>query len=171
VYAPAARYSLQVELDQPPRVILLTPSGDEKATTEKQLEISFRAKDDYGLAAARIVYTVENREATGKEQYRAIPPFKDCPLEVSVEKYRWRVRESIPDLAPGDVVRYAVEVFDNRPGTPGVARSESRRMNILSVQEYARLILEERNRLLFRLNQVYDEERRAANVLDKLHRE
>ena len=169
VYTPAAHYCLQVEPDRPPRVLLVAPSRDEKITVQKQLEISFRATDDNGLSAARIVFTVENRGATAAaEQYHEIPCFKNCPREANVEKYRWTLRKSLPDLMPGDVVRCAVEVLDNRPGTPGVARSESRRLTVLSPQEYAKMFLEERNRLLFRLNQVYDEERRAAGAVERL---
>lgn len=174
VYSPPARHTIKVLPDRPPRVLLTAPTRDLNATVQKQLDISFNAKDDYGLKSARIVYAVENRDSeAGEEAYQEIPldAKEGLPLEVKIERYRWDVRQSIPDLAPGDTVRYAIEVRDNRPRMAGVVRSDSRRLKILTVQEYARFLLEERNRLLFRLKQVYDEERQAAGIVERLKEE
>ncbi len=172
-YAPAAQYTLQVVPDRPPRVALTAPSRDLKGTIQKGLAVRVTVKDDYGLAAARIVYSVEGDPSTGEG---AIPEtrapittaaFDKQPLETTVA-FTWKVVDSVPDLKPGDVLRYAVEVTDNRPGTPWTTRSEMRRLIVVTPGEYVRYVAEQRARLLARIRELQTEEKRAAEAVEEL---
>ncbi len=171
VYAPGVRYSVQVVPDRSPRVDLISPTRDEKATVEKELEIVFTAKDDYGLSSVRLVYVVESKDSpgtSGPEQFVPIRTFAGAALEAR-ETFQWPVQKTIADLKPGYVIRYAVEVFDNREGQAGATRSEPpRRLSVVSPEEYLRLVMEERNRLLSRIKELHAKEKLAAEAVGEL---
>ncbi|MCE9545960.1 MAG: DUF4175 domain-containing protein [Planctomycetia bacterium] len=172
VFAPATRYLVRVVPDRPPRVSLIAPTRDDKATVRKELNLVFSAKDDYGLSTARLVYAVDRRQSASgdapAEQFIPIATYRDQPRDVTGAKFHWSVAESIPDLKPGEVVQYAVEVQDNRPGSPGKTRSESRRLIIVTKEEYVRLFNEERNRLYSRIKELHGEETRAVDAVRDL---
>ena len=134
--------------------------------------MAFEAEDDHGVAEAWIVYTLEGDGVDSAEEERVAIPLDAggprCEVQAS---HRWDVAESIPDLEPGDVVRFAVEIRDNRPGRPWLTRSEPRRLTVVTIQEYAQFVVEERDRLLRQLKHVYDEERDAVGAVERLRRE
>lgn len=172
VHAPPVRHAIRVEPDSPPSVLLVSPNRDLKATPRKQLDLSFEAEDDHGVDAAWVVYTLEGPAVDEPVEERI-----EIPLDPAASRgtlaatHHWNLLESIPDLEPGDIVRFAVEVRDNRPGRPWLARSESRRLSVVTIQEYAQFVVEERDRLLIQLKQVYDEERDAVGSVDRLRTE
>ncbi len=167
-FQPPARYILKVHPDLPPRVSLLSPTGDAIATVNKKSNIVFDASDDFGLSAARIVYAVENGDGETQESYVNIPLPAREPLEVSHGNFRWTLRQSIPGLSVGDTVRYGVEVQDNRPKVPGVARSEMRRVKIASLEEYGAWVKERLEANLGSVKQIRDEEQQSKEAVDKL---
>lgn len=172
VHAPPTRHSIRVEPDTAPRVLLAKPTRDLKATPRKQVDVAFEAEDDHGVAEAWIVYTLEGDAVESAEEERvAIPLDAGGPKAAVQASHRWDVADSIPDLEPGDVVRFAVEVRDNRPGRPWLTRSEPRRLTVVTIQEYAQFVVEERDRLLRQLKHVYDEERDAVGAVERLRRE
>lgn len=171
VHAPPVRHAIRVEPDASPSVLLAEPSRDLKATPRKQLDVTFEAEDDHGLDAAWIVYTLEGENVDELVEERLEIPLAAAAASPQKTTHRWNLADSIPDLEPGDVVRFAVEVRDNRPGRPWVTRSESRRVTMVTIQEYAQLVLEERDRLLSQLKQVYDEERDAVGSVERLRKE
>ena len=123
-----------------------------------------------GLWKLPIVYVVENR-TPAVEQTRDICVFK-VPPKTAREGMRWQVAGSIPDLQTGDVVKYAVEVVDNRVGSaPGVARSDARRLTIVSPEEFLRMAAEERQRLLGRLKVLHGEETKAMGAVRELDKD
>ena len=150
-YELDVRYRVQVRPDRPPEVEIVYPLVDEKATVRKTLEVAFRARDDYRVAAAFLAWSVNG----GAEQLR---PLKIEPGNEVGATASWTLRESIPRLAEGDTITYAIEVTDNRSavsaqsnraaGTPAPAeakaaaptaqrrRSASRQLAIVSVPEY-----------------------------------
>jgi len=58
------RHFLQVTPDREPRVTLVYPKEDQKATLQGRLTISLRARDDHGIAAARLMYIVNEGKET-----------------------------------------------------------------------------------------------------------
>ena len=169
-FQPPTRYTLKVHPDLPPRVTVLSPTGDTIATVNKKLDIVFDASDDLGLSAARLVYAVENGDGETGESYVNIPLPDREPLEVSHGNFRWTLRQSIPGLAVGDTVRYGVEVQDNRPKVPGVARSDVRRMKIVSLEEYGKWVKLRLEANLGSVKQIRDEELQSKEAVDKLRR-
>ncbi|MFI5378025.1 MAG: DUF4175 family protein [Tepidisphaerales bacterium] len=149
-YTDEVRHGVQVLPDGPPEVEIILPTGDQKATLRKKLDITYTARDDYGIAKVYVAYSINN----GKEvRYPlALPPTTmptTAPARVLFpqgdQRMTWVLRESIPDLKEGDAVTYAIEVEDNYPGSDGPhrARSSERSVNIVSVAEYQQYIFEQ----------------------------
>ena len=174
VYAPAIRYGIQIVPDRRPTVTLLTPTRDEKATARKELDIAFTARDDYGLKTARIVYAIQRPPATkpGDEEVKEIQAFARQPRQARAA-LRWSVGEAIADLRPGDVVHYAVEVLDNRdgPAAAGAGRSQTRRLTVVSAEEYLRMVMERRKQLVEKIKALHGEEQQAGEEVSKLKKD
>lgn len=175
VFAPEVRYSVRVVPDRPPLVALRSPVLEEKATVHKTVELAFTAKDDYGLASARLVYSIHHGPADPQgepEKRQELVTFPEGSLEAA-ESSQWRVLEAIPGLKPGDTVHYAVEVLDKQPAPagPGVARSETCQLTIVSQEEYVQLAMERRRRLLARIKSLHGEERDASDTVQGLLKE
>lgn len=171
-YSPAAQYTIQFAPDRSPRVTMASPSRDFSGTVQKELDIRVTASDDFGLSAAQIVYSVENESTAGKGSIAetTLPikteVLKDQPLEATLS-IKWPLRKAIPDLAPGDVVRYSVEVIDNRPGKPSTSRSETRRIDIVTPAEYVNYVQKQRARLLAQIRELQSVEKKSSETLDE----
>jgi hypothetical protein len=156
-YDDAVHHVIRAIPDAAPRAEILAPTRDAKATIAKRLDLRYRADDDYGVARAAVVYQVND----GPEQRLPARTFDAKRVE---DRWGWTLREAIPNLAEGDAVTFAVEVADNRAGGDGpqVARSQSLRLDIVSVAEYLRYVAEERARLFKDIRDVYEDETEAS---------
>jgi hypothetical protein len=152
--------------DVPPRVELLEPTEDDKATTRRTVALRFHAADDYGLAKAWIAYAL----ADGTEKLFPLEAFTPTPGE---KELAWKLRDTLPDLKEGDVLTFAVEVSDKYAGKDGPhrSRSQARRLYIVSVEEYRQHILEKRKRLRAELEALRGQEKEAATEVDTLLQE
>ena len=150
VYTDDVRHGVQVLPDGPPEVEIILPTSDQKATLRKKLDITYTARDDYGIAKVFVAYSINS----GKEvRYPLTLPPTTAPTTMPAralfpqgdQRMTWVLRESIPDLKEGDTVTYAIEVEDNYPGSEGAhrARSSERSVNIVSVAEYQQYIFEQ----------------------------
>jgi hypothetical protein len=152
-YAPAAQYALQVVTDRSPRVALAMPSRDLTSTRQRVVDLVAKASDDYGLTSAQIVYSVSNESAAGKGGIPEtwLPIQTDAlaanPREATLS-FKWPLLESVPDLAPGDVVLFAVAVTDNKPGKPSTTLSDLRRITIVTPADYVNYVARQRARVL-----------------------
>jgi hypothetical protein len=165
VYDDPVRHTIGVKPDSAPRVDLLEPARDIKATVEKSLALSYRPTDDYGLTAAAIVYSLNDAD----EKRRALPGPGGGKAPRSAV---WRLREDIPGLKPGDVVNFAVEVADNRPkpAGPNVTRSRDRRIEILTREEYLKYVLDQKSVLVGKIERIKAEEKKASDQVKQLER-
>jgi hypothetical protein len=134
--------------------------------------VDFTATDDHGLASARIAYSVTRSGRDATEKTTEIRQFHRTTKSAST-KFKWRPIASIPDLAPGDVIRYTVEALDRRPapGGPGVGRSETRTITVVTREEYLTLANEKRRLLLARIKNLRDEEIQADTQIQALLKE
>ena len=157
VYESAGSYMVNVLPDTPPEVEILEPVRDEKATVRKRLSVTFRARDDYGCAAARLVYAVGD----GPERTWEIAEMSGKTPTKSVQK---KLAELVAGLKEEDVITYCVEVADNRagPSGPNVSRSGKRRVYVVSIAEYLRGILEEQMHWVSEVRELRVEERTAS---------
>lgn len=172
VYASGVRYAVNVVPDAAPRVALLEPARDGKATLRQALDLAYDAKDDFGVTAARVVYRIESAGQPGgggaaQETRVPLREFTNAVTEVR-DQYRWEIQEAVPGLKEGDVLVYAVEVSDSRSPTGNVARSASRRLSVLSPQDYVREAMEKRRELLDRIRKLHAQESDAVEAVGKL---
>lgn len=165
-YQDSLRNQIRVSPDAPPTAEILPPVPDERATVNKTLTLRFRARDDFGLKEAWIVYSVNE----GPEMRRAAGLLNGT---ADAREVQWKPRDSIKDLKEGDLLTFAVEVVDNRVHADGPNRSRTRplRMQFLSAADYLRYVQETRAELFNRLTGVHQEELESSDTVKTLKRE
>ncbi|HUS90831.1 MAG TPA: DUF4175 family protein [Phycisphaerae bacterium] len=163
IYDSPGAYTVHITPDTPPMVEIVEPWEDERATVRKRLTVTYRASDDYGLAEARLVYSVDD----GPEKTWTIGPLSGKTAEPSFEK---RLIELIPNLAVDQTVTYHLEVADNRGDRrgPNVSASRKRRVYVVSIEEYLRSILEEQLRWIAEVEELRGEERQADQQVESM---
>lgn len=157
-------YYMQVAPDRPPRIELTSPRRNLYATLGRRLDLTCRAHDDHGIAEASVIYRVDKLE----EQKAGFPPPQAGGAgEHAVD---WDYRTALPDVAEGQSVAFAVEAVDRYPGANGPhrARSESRRIQFVSREDYLVHIERQKRRLLGRLRTNYREQRQVHELVLKL---
>jgi hypothetical protein len=158
------RYFLQVSADQAPQVEISSPESNLSALLGRKLDLAVRVRDDHGIGSTKILYRVNLRPAKTVELNT---PLKNGEGE---QQLAWDYREALPDLKVGDTVSFIVEVADRYPGPDGphLARSETRRLNFLSRDEYLAQVKRKQDRLLTRVRNVYRQERAAHELVRDL---
>jgi hypothetical protein len=158
------RHFLQVAPDRAPSVDLTSPAGNLFATLERNLDFAFRGRDDHGIGEAAIAYRL-NKAGEVKVALPA-PELSDG----SEQRIDWNYRDALPDLAVGDTVSFAVELADRYPGPDGPhrVRSNARRVQFLSREDYLAQIEKQKRRLLTRIRTIYREERGVHDLVRRL---
>ena len=159
------RHYLQVAPDRAPSVDLTSPAGNLFATLERNLDFAFRARDDHGIGEAFISYRFNK---SGEEKVALpVPKLSDG----SEQQIDWKYREALPDLAVGDTVSFAIELADRYPGADGPhrVRSDARRVQFLSKEDYLKQIEKLKVRLLNRIRTIYREERGVHDLVRHLN--
>ena len=164
VYDEEVQQFLQIDPDLAPEVEILQPLGNETATVRKTVHIKFHAKDDYGVASARIVYWM-NDQPPGEQ--------KPLPLEYkgqAIETYSWTLKNTVPKLKEGDTVHYAIEVADtfDGKGGPHVRRSKPRSLAIVSLNDYQRYVYDRLSVLTEELRRVQEVETEGSRQIKEL---
>lgn len=155
---------LQVAPDRPPRVELTSPDRDIAATLGRKVDLAFRGQDDHGIAESVIAYRVDKTE----EQRVGFTPAK--PVDGTVQAIDWDYRTFLTNLVVGQTISFAVEIADRYPGEDGPhrARSESRRIQFMTREDYLAQIEKQKNRLLAQLRGIYREERSVNELVMRL---
>ena len=158
------RHYLQVAPDRAPSVELTSPAGNLYATLERDLDFAFRGRDDHGIGEAVIFY----RRNKAGEKKAALPAPKLS--DGSEQRIDWNYGDALPDLAVGDTVWFAVELADRYPGADGPhrVRSDARRVQFLSKEDYLAQIEKQKRRLLTRIRTIYREERGVHDLVRRL---
>lgn len=164
VYDEQVQYFLQIDPDLAPEVEIIEPPGNETATVRKTVHIKFHAKDDYGVASARIVYWLTDPPPDER---------KALPLEYAgqaIETYSWALKNTLPKLKEGDTVHYAIEVADTFDGTggPHVRRSKPRSVAIVSLNDYQRYVYDRLSVLTEELRRVHEVETEGSRQIKEL---
>lgn len=155
---------LQVAPDRPPRVELTSPKRNVYATLGRELKLAFRGRDDHGVAECAIAYRVDKTE---EETVVFVP---EQPIDGSEQRIDWDYREVLPDLVVGQSITFAVELTDRYPPPAGPhrARSQTRRIQFLSKEDYLAHVEKQKRRLLSRLRTIYREERDVHGIVMRL---
>jgi len=165
VFASPNNY-LQVAPDRPPRVELTSPERNVYATLGRKLDLAFRGRDDHGVAESLVCYRIDKRE----ENRLPFTPAK--PIDGTEQVIDWDYRSVLTNLVIGQTVAFVVELADSYPGEKGPhrVRSEARRMQFMSMEDYLVQAEKQRQRLLSRLRTTYREERKVHEVVMRLDR-
>lgn len=158
------RHYLEVAPDRTPSVDLTSPAGNLFATLERDLDFAFRVWDDHGIGEAAIAYRLNK---AGEVKVALPAPELSDRSEQGID---WNYREALPDLAVGDTVTFALELADRYPGAEGPhrARSDARRVQFLSREDYLAQIDKQKRRLLTQIRTIYSEERGVHDLVRRL---
>ena len=158
-------YYLQVAPDQAPGVDLTSPDRNLYATIGRKIDLAYRCQDDHGIGEAVIAYRVNK---IGEVKVPIPAPKLSDGNEVRVV---WSYRDALPDLAVGDTLSLAIELADRYPGTQGPhrVRSEGRRVQFLSKEDYLAQIEKEKRRLMAQVRGIYREERGVHELIRNLN--
>jgi len=165
VFASPKNY-LQVAPDRPPRVELTSPRRNLYATLGRKLDLAFRGRDDHGVAESVVCYRVDKTE---EEKVRFTPA---KPIDGAEQIIDWDYRTVLTNLTVGQTVTFVVELADGYPGPKGPhrVRSEARRMQFMSMENYLAQVEKQKKRLLSQLRTIYREERGVHEVVLRLDR-
>lgn len=155
---------LQVAPDHPPSVELTSPKRDVYALLGRKLNLAFRGRDDYGIGESVVTYRVDKTE----EKRVAFTPAN--PIDGTEQVIAWDYRSALTNLAVGQSITFAVELADRcpPPGGPHRVRSEARRIQFMSREDYLAQVEKQKNRLLSRLRTIYREERSVHEEILRL---
>jgi hypothetical protein len=103
-------YTLQTLGDAAPQIRLTAPGADDALTDALRTTVAVRITDDFGFARLRLFWRV----ADGDAGFAPIDlPLSNPRLLDQDVAHDWLLRAAAPTLAPGDVVEYFVQVWDN----------------------------------------------------------
>lgn len=143
--------SLTVTHDLPPEIRIVEPERDGFVSMDFKLKAQFEANDDYGLRTVRI--------------HRGLNGVYSAPKLVNYDTLLRDSRESVDfnfaelGVEPGDVVSLFAEAIDTAP-EPHLARSETVRLMVISVEDY--------NNFLREQSDLADTEAKYEELMDKL---
>ena len=146
-------HKLNLREDIEPRVSLISPVSDIKATSQKKLELLVRASDDYGLSEFAILYRVNGEKSRHRISLGA-PPANDSQKDLLYPRsgtwpLLWNLQNDLPNLSEGDLIEIAVEVTEVAANNESARKALSRTcsVEILSVAEYQSYITTRFNEL------------------------
>lgn len=125
------RFAVRMLQDKPPRVRMKLPGVGSLVTTEAVLPLELNITDDYGLAAAELVCSIERH--AGEERIIALPAFRPGGKQHS-ERIEQAIA-SLPVVANDRITLYArASDFDDVSG-PNVAVSSAVSLRVVSREE------------------------------------
>ena len=122
--------------DRPPRLFVLEPGRDAVATPNIRVPVRVRAEDDY--AVSRVVWLRSHNHSIERP----------CNMKLTLNNGPQSVEASgafeLDQLGvrPGDVIEYYFEAADNYPAGPNVTFSRPFRLEIISQEQYEKVLRE-----------------------------
>jgi len=125
-----------VEPDERPRIWVVEPGKNAVATPEVTVPVRVRAEDDHSVE--RIVWFRSHNQSIERSHDMALK----SGVRGAPGKAEARSALDMADLGvrPGDAIEYFFEAVDNSPRGPNLATSRVFRIEIISVEEYKRLL-------------------------------
>jgi flagellin-specific chaperone FliS len=103
--AHPVQYRIRLIPDKYPEVEILSPTEDLEVSGTEVLNLTYAAKDDFGISSIRLIY-----EVAGKERSIPLKSLKDR-RSTGPELFKWDLASLA--LTAGDRVTYRLEVWDN----------------------------------------------------------
>ncbi len=154
-------FPIKAIVDQSPEVQLHEPTGDMDVTPNAAVRLKISARDDYGVGAVRLPYTMAGRAA------------KSIPVGVGERNRKTLELESIWEITqlrvrPGDTIRYRVEAqdWDNLNG-PHLGKTPDLALHIIDEAEARRRYEESRAEILLQLRELIQEQKGTRADVDR----
>jgi len=105
----ARAYKITAKVDQPPRIQVRFPRGDDEATAIEEVAFGFSIKDDYRLMDYGLQY-----EVAGRDPVRISLKTETARIESAEGEYPMALEDL--GLAAGDFITWTVWAEDGKPG-------------------------------------------------------
>lgn len=105
----ARAYKITAKVDQPPRIQIRFPRGDDEATAIEEMAFGFSIKDDYMLTDYGLQY-----EVAGRDPVRISLVKETARIESAEGEYPMALEDL--GLAAGDFITWTVWAEDGKPG-------------------------------------------------------
>lgn len=126
---PSVKNTVRLVPDSPPVVEILVPDDYGLATLNKRLRIVADASDDYGLAKAWLVYSIDGHN----EERLALPDPGGTKRRLD---YDLALKDKIPGLAEGAKLEFHIEVGDSYPRGAHVSQTATRHLTMVDEEQY-----------------------------------
>ncbi len=133
----AAHGKIVIERDQRPTIWFVFPAQDLMVTPQMKIPLRLQAEDDNGVQQVE-VHRVINNLSDSPRDFASAPPVKKVGETVQMDMGALGVR-------PGDQITYHATAYDNAPGKPNIGESESYTLKVVSSEEFAKALREERD--------------------------
>ena len=133
------QYSIKTIKDTLPRIAFEGRPPQGIATVNKTAKIAWQAKDDYGLGAVFLAYSVatDGQSETPAAEHTQIA---DPQGRISAgDSFNWNLADAIPALGTGVRIKYHLETADLKPKRPDdqrLARTPVKELAIVSKDDY-----------------------------------
>jgi hypothetical protein len=125
-------YRVRLLTDNPPQVRITYPRrAEELATRSARFRVSLEATDRFGIRRADLNF---KRSPEAKVETVPIPLDKEQPTEVVMD-FDWIFSDLSPPPVEGDLIEYWVTATDLNDADPGIGKSESLVVKIVSAAE------------------------------------
>jgi hypothetical protein len=125
-------YRVQLLTDNPPQVRITYPRrAEELATRRARFRVSFEATDRFGIRRADVNF---KRSPEAEVETVPIPLDREQPTEVVMD-FDWIFSDLSPPPVEGDTIEFWVTATDLNDADPGVGKSESLVVKIVSAAE------------------------------------
>lgn len=132
----AAHGKIVIEKDQRPSVWFDFPGQDVLVTPNMKVPLKVQAEDDVAVQDVQI-HRVINSLGDSPRDFASAPPAHRVGHALMMDMSDLGVR-------PGDQISYYATAADNAPGTPNVSDSESFTIKVVSAEEFAKALKEQR---------------------------
>jgi len=174
--AAPIEYLIDAIPDREPRARITFPAEDKTVTRFAHWPIRFEARDDHGIANARLVYQVSSAETVDGEVVEQEP--KSIPIRgLTQGKRQTEVdHEFVFDLrtievSPQQRITYWIELEDHQTPEPNVGSSQAYTFNVVSAEEMRALLERNRDNILKSLQEIKDRQKETRDKVDEIRRE
>jgi len=168
----AAHGKIVIDKDQRPSVWFTFPAQDLMVTPDMKVPLRLQAEDDNGVENVE-VHRIINDLSDSPREFPSAPPVRKVGATLEMNMADLGVR-------PGDQITYHAAAYDNAPGKPNIGESQSYAIKVVSAEEFARALREERSAadlgqetrdIAGSLKELAEQQEEMAKEMERLQRE